>query len=116
VKFIISIFLTALLSFVFSLYLPWWSIAFAAFAVAALLHQSPLKAFISGFLGLFFLWFFLSWIIDVNNKGILSHRVAALLPFGGSAFVLILITALIGAIVGGLSGLSGSFLRRTFQR
>ena len=54
-KYIVSILLTALLSFVCGLYLPWWSIAVAAFAVSLLIRQRPLASFLSGFLGVFLL-------------------------------------------------------------
>jgi hypothetical protein len=38
----------------------------------------------------------------VKNEGILSKKIAALFPLGGSSVLLILITALVGAVVGGL--------------
>jgi hypothetical protein len=113
-KFIISIILTGLLAFVIDLYLPWWGIAIAAFLVAALIHQQPRFSYLSGFFGIFLLWFLLSWLIDLKNESILSQKIAVLLPLGGSAFLLMLVTALIGGIVGGLGALSGSFLRRGF--
>ena len=110
-KFVTSLFLTALLSFVLGLYLPWWSVAIAAFLVAALIFQKPLFAFLSGFLGLFLLWSFFAGIINSANEGILAARVAAIFPLGGSSFLLILVTALIGALVAGLAALSGRYLR-----
>jgi hypothetical protein len=47
----------------------------------------------------------------VKNQGLLSAKVAALLPLGGSSFLLIIVTAFIGALVAGLAAMSGSFLR-----
>ena len=111
-KFIISILLIALLSFASGFYLPWWSIGLAAFIVAVLIYQKPGTAFLSGFLGVFLLWGILSWIRDVKNEGILSHKIAAIFPLGGSAFLLILVTATIGGLVAGMAALSGSYLRR----
>ena len=55
-KFFVSLLLTALLSFAAGLYLPWWSIAIAAFIVAALIPQSAVKSFLTGFTALFLLW------------------------------------------------------------
>jgi hypothetical protein len=110
-KFIVSVLLTALLSFVACLYLDWWSIAVAAFIVAVLIQQQPSKAFLTGFLALFFLWGGLSWWIDMKNEHVLSHKLASVLPFGGSAFLMILVTALIGALVAGFASLAGSYLR-----
>jgi hypothetical protein len=110
-KFVTSVFLTALLSFVLALYLPWWAPAIAAFIIAALIFQRPLYAFLSGFLGLFLLWGFFAGIINASNDGILAARVAAIFPLGGSSFLLILVTALIGGLVAGLAALSGRYLR-----
>ena len=49
-KFIASVLLTALLSFVICLYMDWWSIAIAAFVVAICIHQKPLFSFFNRFL------------------------------------------------------------------
>lgn len=110
-KFIISLLLTALLSFTAGLYLPWWSIAVCAFVVSVLIIQQPLKAFLAGFAGVFLLWLIFSWLIDSANDHILSHKIAQIFPLGGVSFLLILVTALVGGLVGGLAALSGSYLR-----
>lgn len=111
-KFTAATILTALISFVAGLYLPWWSMALVSFLVAFFLHQKPGMAYISGFLGLLLLWGSLALWIDSQNNHILSRRMAELFPLGGSSFLLILITALLAGIVGGLAALSGSFLLR----
>lgn len=111
-KFIVSILLIALLSFAAGLYLGWWSLALAAFIVAALIPQQPWKAYLSGFLGLLLLWGGLATWIDVKNQHILSQKLAQVLPLGGSYFLLILITALVAAIVAGFAALTGSYVRK----
>jgi hypothetical protein len=111
-KYMLSILVTALLSFVSGLYLPWWGIAFAAFLVSAAIPQKPAFSFLSGFLGVFLLWEVLAWWVDNKNNGILSHKVAQLFPLGGSALLLIVITSLIGALVAGFAALAGTYLRR----
>lgn len=110
-KFIVSLLLTALLSFTAGLYLPWWSIAVCAFLVSVLILQQPFKAFLAGFAGVFLLWLIFSWSIDSANDHILSHRIAQLFPVGGVSFLLVLITAFIGGLVAGLAALSASYLR-----
>jgi hypothetical protein len=110
-RFIVSITITAILSFVGGLWLPWWSIAIAAFITAALIHQSPTQSFLSGFLALFILWGGLAWRIDLQNQGILSKKIAMILPLNGNSFLLIIVTAFVGALVAGLAAISGSFLR-----
>ena len=110
-KFLSAIILTVLLAFMGGLWFAWWSIAVAAFLIALLIHQRAGKAFLSGFLGVFVLWGALAWWMDMKNEGILSHKIAAVLPLGGSSFLLILVTACIGALVAGFGAMSGSYLR-----
>lgn len=111
-KYIIAILLTALLSFVLGLYLPWWSIAIAAFIVSVAIPQSPWMSFLSGFLGVFLLWEILAWWIDNRNSGILSPKIAQVLPLGGSTTLLVLVSSLIGALVAGCAALTGSYVRK----
>lgn len=111
-KFIISLILTAALSFAACLYFPWWSIAIAAFIVAALIPQQPGKAFLTGFLALFFLWAALSFWISNNNEHLLAHKVSLIILKMDSPYLLILASASIGAVVAGLAALSGSLLRK----
>ena len=110
-RFIISFILTALLSFVASLYLPWWSIAIAAFIIGMLVPQKPILAFFAGFLALFLLWAFLSWWLSSNNGHILSHKLSLLILKNDNPVLLIIVTGLIGAVVAGFAALSGSYLR-----
>jgi hypothetical protein len=112
-KFFISLLLTILLSFALCLFLPWWSIAIAACIVAALIPQRPLKSFFTGFIALFLLWGALSFWLSNNNDHILAHRVSPIILKMDNPFILVLATALIGAMVAGFAALSGSFLRRT---
>ncbi|MFM2327560.1 MAG: hypothetical protein RIR31_1762 [Bacteroidota bacterium] len=111
-KFITSLILTAFLSFAACLYLPWWSIAIAAFIVAALIPQHPSKAFVTAFLALLLLWGGLSFWISNNNEHLLAHKVSVLILKMDNPYALIFATALIGALVAGFAAMSGSFLRR----
>lgn len=112
-KFITTLILTALLSFVACFYLPWWSIAIVAFVIAAVIPQHPGKAFIAGFLALFVLWGALSYWISNNNEHLLAHKVSLIILKSDNPGFLILATALIGALVAGLGALSGSLLRKS---
>ncbi len=110
-KFIISIILTALLAFAFGLYLPWWSIAIAAFIVSALIPIKPGWALLAGFISLFLLWGGLAWFTSSANNHILAHRISQVILKNDDPFMLALATALIGAVVAGLAALSGRLLR-----
>lgn len=110
-KFIVATILTAILSFISGLFLPWWGIAVAALLVAVLVHQKAGKAFLSGLLGVFLLWAGLAWWIDMKNNSILSQKVASILPLEGNTILLIAITGITGGLVGGFAAMTGSFLR-----
>jgi hypothetical protein len=112
-KFFISLILTILLSFAACLFLPWWSIAIAAFVVAALIPQKPFKAFLTGFIALFLLWGGLSFWMSNNNDHILAHKVSQLILKMDNPYLLVLATAIIGALVAGFAALAGSYLRKS---
>ncbi len=117
-KFLSAIVLTALLAFATGLYgvLPWWSFAITSFIIAIAIHQKAGKAFLAGFLGLFLLWSILAIVIDSANDHILATKVATILPLGGSYWVLILLTGIIGGLVSGLAALTGSYMRQTSKK
>ncbi len=109
-KFFFSVVLTVLLSFISGLYMPWWGFAVVSFGVSALIGQKPGWSFLSGFIALLLLWGLLAYWIDSRNGGILSRKVAQIIPLGGSSLLLIAVTAFIGALVGGGAALAGSYL------
>jgi hypothetical protein len=114
-KFFITIILTALLSFAFCLYLPWWSIAIAAFIVAILIPQPPFKAFGAASIALFLLWGGLSFWLSSNNGHLLAKKISILFIKSENITLLFLVTATIGALTAGFSALSASYLRRNQQ-
>ena len=112
-KFLTALILTALLSFIAGLYLPWWGIAIAAFLVGLLVIQKSGLSFLAGFSGVLLLWSGLAFWINVKNESIMSARIGELLGIGANSFLLILITGFIGGLVGGFAAMSGTFFRST---
>lgn len=110
-RFVLATFLIVVAGFIAGLYLPWWSIAIVAFLVALLVPQGIGRSFLSGFTGIFLLWGLLALWIDIKNESILSGKVAQLFFLGNHSVLLILATALIGALVGGFAAMSGASLR-----
>ena len=103
--------------------LPWWGMALIAFAVGAVLSerrkrrvfakkQPPARSFLAGFLAIFLLWGSIAFYHNLQNANFLAEKISQLFtqspPIPGP-YLLILITALIGGILGGLSALSGNF-------
>lgn len=115
-RFFLATLLIAILSFIAGMYLPWWVLAPVAFGVALLLPQSNGRSFSAGFLGIFLLWSGLALWIDITNNSLLSHKIAQLFPLGGSSVLLMIVTAIIGALVGGFAAWSGSSLRTLMQK
>jgi hypothetical protein len=113
-KFILSIVLVALVTYAIGIYgnLPWWSFVVTNLMIAIALPIKPLQSFFAGALGVGALWAGLAFGIDMANNHILSSKVAQILPLGGSYIALIIVTAFLGALLGGLSSLTGSFVRK----
>lgn len=105
-----SILLTALLALILQIFLPWWSIVFAALAISFFTDQKPGKSFMNGFLGIFILWAGWSGYIYFSQGQVLASRIAGLLGLP-SDFLVILVTALVGALVGGISALMANRFR-----
>ncbi len=113
-KFILSIFLVALVTFAVGIYgnLPWWSFVVTNVIIAIALPIKPLQSFFAGALGVGALWAGLAFGIDLANNHILSTKVAQILPLGGSYIALIIVTTVVGALLGGLASLTGAFVRK----
>lgn len=114
-KFITALLLTMLLGYIVYLFnnnLPWWMVTLGPFLAAAAVPQKPWQSWLAGFSGIFLLWGLLAWWIDRENAGVMSARMAQVLPFQGSRPLLLLVTALTGGILGGFAALTGAFLRK----
>ena len=110
-KFFVSIILIALLSFASCLFFPWWTIAIAAAVVSLIIAQKPLASFFAGFIALFLLWGGLSFWMSQQNNHILAHKISVVILKQDNPYLLILVTALIGALVAGFASLAASYIR-----
>ena len=108
-----AILLTALVSLMLQLFLPWWSIVIAAALVAISFSQSTFRSFIAGFFGTAIVWWGYASMIDVKTQSVLSSKIAELFH-AGSPVILILISGLIAGVVGGLAAMSGNELKKMF--
>jgi hypothetical protein len=106
-KFIIQTIAILILAFALELFLPWWSIAIAAFIMGYGLTSGG--NFFAGFIAIAVLWSVKALVIDANAAVPLAEKVAAILTVSKPA--LIAVTALLGGLVGGFAALSGSLLK-----
>ncbi len=114
-KFIVAFLLNITLSIAAGLYFPWWSVAVAAFVVGLAIPQKSLPAFLCGFLALFVCWGGMAWRLSSGNEHILAHRISQLMIKRDSPELLILLTGLIGALIGGFSTLTGCLIRKALK-
>ena len=103
------------LGFVVQSYMPWWTIAFVAAIFGAAIKFSTLQSYFVGFLGVFLLWGIYAVIINSGNDGILATKMGVL--FGElSAIQLVIVTALLGGIIGGFGALTGKLGRNLLSQ
>lgn len=108
----IQLVLIMLLSALAQLILPWWSIAVVAFGVCVWRSTGGAQAFLTGFLGVALVWLVYALLIHTRTDGIFTGRMGMLLFKSGSAALPLLVTVILGGLVGGLAGLTGFFVRR----
>lgn len=95
--------------------LPWWTAVLLYFFTGFLVAGSIRRPFWLGFLAWGLDWFIMALYRDVQNDSILSARVVKLFPVPHQPWVLVFLTALLGAVLGGMALRSGFDLRRLFQ-
>ncbi len=97
-----------IIAFILELFLPWWTIAIAAF-IGGLVFNTRVN-FLSGFLAIAFLWTFKALLTENAAAAPLTDRVATI--FSLSKPLLFLLTAVIGGLVGGFAAMAGSALNK----
>ena len=105
--------MSLLLSGVLLNFLPWWVIAPVALVVSIFFYTKPVFAFFAAFLGTGILWGGYAAILDAKNNGVFSSQFGQIFN-GLSSHSLIMGTAIMGALVSGLSALTGSLFRKLF--
>jgi hypothetical protein len=108
-RFVYHTLAVALSAFILELFLPWWSIAIAALIVGYLFAQNGWKSFFAGLLGIAILWLTMSVYIDISTDSILTPRIAGLFPTK-TVPLLMVITCLVGGLVGGFASLTGGLI------
>lgn len=108
----IQILIIALLSLLAQLVLPWWSLAIVAFGVCFWRSATGGQAFIQGFVGVALVWLGYALLIHARTDGILTGRMSLLLFKAEGVVLPLLVTAMLGGLVGGLAGLAGFYSQK----
>lgn len=94
--------------------LPWWGLAPLAAVAGWLFPLGAGRSLLAGFVGGFLLWALAALLSDLPNAGILSSRIGVLF-MGLSRWNILLVTGLLGGLLGGLGCLTGRWAAVAFQ-
>jgi hypothetical protein len=106
-KSLINFSVTLIVAIILSQFLPWWSVMVASFVTALFFSLKRAAVFFVPFLAILLFWAVYAFWLGNSNDFILSKKIAVLLPLGGNAFLLILVTGLIGGLAAGIAALFG---------
>ncbi|MEM6516143.1 MAG: hypothetical protein AAF688_08155 [Bacteroidota bacterium] len=110
-KNIINFALTLIFAIIFSQFLPWWSVMLAGFLAALIIRLKKAAVFFVPFLAILIFWSAYAYFLSSTNDFILAEKIALLLYLGGSPYLLILITGVIGGIAAGTAAILGRQIR-----
>ncbi|MHB9147451.1 MAG: hypothetical protein ACYC2U_03365 [Candidatus Amoebophilus sp.] len=114
-RFFLQVIFTSLVSCMLQQFVAPWAVVLVAAIFSMLIQTKTSSAFLGGFAAISLLWMVKATIIDVYTDSILSAKVAVLLGLR-STILLILLTGLIGGILGGLGAASGQQILKIFKR
>ena len=112
--FLVKVIIIAVLSFILTLFLPWYGVAIAAFIIGLVFSNKPGNNFLAGFFGVGLFWLAYALFLDIRNQHILSSKIATLFSENiGTEIttgVLIMVTSFLGALLGALSCMAGAMI------
>jgi len=114
-KFLIKLILISILTYAFEQFLPWWSIAIAAFLGGIIFKTRGINAFLAGALGVGLVWLWVAWRIDYETNSILTIKIAGIFQLENKN-LLIAITVLLGSLIGAFSAWTGYNFRSLFEK
>ena len=108
--------LTLVLALAFSFFLPWWSVMLAAFLAGAIVRLKNVTAFFAPFLATSLFWIAYAWVLSSSNDFILAKKISVLFSMKGNAWLLLLLTGVIGGLSAGVAGVFGNQVRAAFSK
>lgn len=93
----------------------WWWIVALPLAYGLFFLETGWGGFRTGMLSAGMLWFLAGLLLWLTKGRIIAERIAVLLKVG-SPLLLVLITCILAAIVGGISGMTGVMVRKVVRK
>jgi hypothetical protein len=106
--------LIAVFSFLIQFFLPWWGMVAVALILGFLMGTRSVQSFLSGFFACGLVWLFMAFYIHFTRGDLMTNRIAELLSLHGT-MILYAGVFFVAALAGGLSSLSGYFLREIYD-
>ena len=88
----------------------------AAFITGFLFSLKKAAVFFVPFLAILLLWVVYSFMISSGNDFTLAKKIAVLLPLGGNAYLLLLVTGIVGGLAAGVAGIFGKQCKILFSK
>ncbi|SDB46551.1 hypothetical protein SAMN03097699_1512 [Flavobacteriaceae bacterium MAR_2010_188] len=102
--------LTIFLAMILDLFLPWWGIMVSAIIISYVFPLRGFKIFLIPFLAIAIYWMSYSFFLSSPNDFTLAKKIGTLFTLGENWILVLLITALIGGVAAGISGIFGKQL------
>ena len=113
---LINFAVTIIVALILSQFLPWWSVMVAGFVSALFFSLKRAAVFVVPFLAIFIFWSVYAYVVASKNDFILSKKISELLSLGGSEYLLILVTGLVGGLAAGFAAILGKQLSAMVRR
>jgi hypothetical protein len=114
-KFLLFTLLSALVVVFLNIVAPYWAVMIALTVLAGIIRPSAWGGFFGGGLGMGLVWLGQTVYISAVTSSTLPDKMGALMGLG-SGLNLMLLTAVLGFILGGFSGLLGVMVRNLVQK
>jgi len=105
-----------ILSVLSSYFLPWWTVAVVAFLAALFIGKTSGQSFLFGFSGVFVAWVLVALFKSLPNDNMLAERVVQLFPLPHNWIWVLLVTGIIGGLIGAMGALSGALLKKVLAK
>lgn len=114
-RFFVLFILTALMVYFIGSFIPFWGLMILVALLAYLLGTSPVVSFFGAGLSFGLVWLSLSIWISIDSGSELPIKMAELMGLSNDN-LLWLATGLVGLMIGGFSGLTGSLFNKVFEK